>query len=238
MDRGAAAGPQWLLYFDLTVSWSKDISLFHASLGAAVQRARNEGDQQAEALAARLLTEVDQILRDANNAALAYFQREAGYVRTGSHVARVDGRESGQWWQADLIVASWYQHTSRDGDMQLHEHNQIAHVAITRHDGKGSAPDSTAYYEHVRAAGQIASVHAEAALTRRFGMSWVPPGRWHGVWDRRHRCLARWRCSATQSRDHQARGPGTGAVFPGRARPRRTSASWPRCRNGPRCARG
>jgi len=162
------------LYFDLTTSWSKDISIFHASLGAAVQRARDEGGKHAEALAAGLLAEVDEILRDANNAALAYLQRETGYVRTGSHAARVDGRESGQFHEADLIVASWYQHTSRDGDMQLHTHNQIAHVAITWHDGKGRAPDSTAYYEHVRAAGQIASVHAEAALTRRFGLDWVP----------------------------------------------------------------
>jgi AAA domain/TrwC relaxase len=162
------------LYFDLTVSWSKDISLFHACLGATVQRARDAGDKHAETLAAGLLAEVDQILRDANNASLAYVQREAGYVRTGSHVTRVDGRESGQFREADLIVASWYQHTSRDGDMQLHHHNQIAHVAITRHDGKGRAPDSTAYYEHARAAGQVASVHAEAALTRRFGVSWVP----------------------------------------------------------------
>ena len=151
-----------------------DISIFHASLGAAVQRARDEGDTHAGALAAGLLAEVDQILRDANDAALAYVQREVGYVRTGSHAARVDGRESGKWREADLIVASWYQHISRDGDMQLHEHNQIAHVAITREDGRGRAPDSTAYYEHVRAAGQIASVHAEAALTRRFGMSWAP----------------------------------------------------------------
>jgi TrwC relaxase len=157
------------LYFDLTTSWSKDISIFHASLGAAIQRARDEGDMHAEAVASGLLTEVDQILRDANNAALAYFQRETGYVRTGSHTTRVDGRESGQFREADLIIASWYQHTSRDGDMQLHTHNQIAHVAITRHDGKGRAPDSTAYYEHVRAAGQIASIHAEAALTRRLG---------------------------------------------------------------------
>ena len=84
-------------------------------------------------------------------------------MRTGSHVTRAAGRESGQFREADLIVASWYQHTSRDGDMQLHTHNQIAHVAITRDDGKGRAPDSTAYYEHARAAGQIASVHAEAA---------------------------------------------------------------------------
>jgi conjugative relaxase-like TrwC/TraI family protein len=162
------------LYFDLTTSWSKDISIFHASLGAAMQRAREAGDKQAEAVAAGLLAEVDQILRDANNAALAYVQREAGYVRTGSHVTRVDGRESGRFREADLIVASWYQHTSRDGDMQLHTHNQIAHVAITRDDGKGRAPDSTAYYEHARAAGQIASVHAEAALVRRFGVSWIP----------------------------------------------------------------
>ena len=150
-----------------------DISIFHASLGAAAQRARDEGDTHAGALAAGLLAEVDQILRDANDAALAYVQREVGYVRTGSHAARVDGQESGKWREADLIVASWYQHISRDGDMQLHEHNQIAHVAITREDGRGRA-DSTAYYEHVRAAGQIASVHAEAALTRRFGMSWAP----------------------------------------------------------------
>jgi hypothetical protein len=126
------------LYFDLTTSWSKDISIFHASLGAAVQRARDAGDRRAEALAAGLLAEVDQLLRDANDAALAYVQREVGYVRTGSHVTRVDGRESGQFREADLAVASWYQHTSRDGDMQLHTHNQIAHVAFTRDDGNGA----------------------------------------------------------------------------------------------------
>src|SRR6266487_3991959 len=59
------------LYFDLTVSWSKDISIFHASLGAAVQRTRDGGNKRGEALAAGLLAEVDQVLRDANNAALA-----------------------------------------------------------------------------------------------------------------------------------------------------------------------
>lgn len=95
-------------------------------------------------------------------------------MRTGSHITRVEGREPGQFREADLAVASWYQHTSRDGDMQLHHHNQIARVAFTRHDGKWRAPDSAAYYEHVRAARQVASVRAEAALTRRFGVSWVP----------------------------------------------------------------
>src|SRR5262249_48054402 len=43
------------LYFDVTTSWSKDISIFHASLGTAVQRARDEGDRRDESLAAGLL---------------------------------------------------------------------------------------------------------------------------------------------------------------------------------------
>src|SRR5947199_5971241 len=59
------------LYFDLTVSWSKDISIFHASLGAAVQRARDAGDKEAKAGAAGLLAELAQIVREAKQRALA-----------------------------------------------------------------------------------------------------------------------------------------------------------------------
>ena len=70
---------------------------------------------------------------DAVHAGFGYFQREAGYTRTGSHGTRVHGRETGQWHEADLAVAHWLQHTSRDGDMQLHVHSQIAHVAKTSH---------------------------------------------------------------------------------------------------------
>ena len=66
-------------------------------------------------------------------AGFGYFQREAGYTRTGSHGTRVHGRETGQWHEADLAVAHWLQHTSRDGDMQLHVHSQIAHIARTSH---------------------------------------------------------------------------------------------------------
>ena len=34
------------------------------------------------------------------------------------------------------MVAYWLQHTSPDGDMQLHVHSQIAHTARTQTDGK------------------------------------------------------------------------------------------------------
>jgi hypothetical protein len=76
------------------------------------------------------------------HAGFGYFQRQAGYTRTGSHGTRVHGRETGQWHEADLAVAHWLQHTSRDGDMQLHVHSQIGHVAKAATDGKWRAPDS------------------------------------------------------------------------------------------------
>jgi hypothetical protein len=109
-----------------------------------------------------------------------YFQREAGYTRTGSHSKRVNGRETGQWREADLVVAHWLQHTSRDGDMQLHVHSQIAHVARTATDGKWRAPDSLGYNEHVGAVAAVTAQHLEEALTQRFGLEWVARDDGHG----------------------------------------------------------
>jgi hypothetical protein len=113
------------------------------------------------------------------HAGFGYFQREAGYTRTGSHGTRVHGRETGQWHEADLAVAHWLQHTSRDGDMQLHVHSQIAHTAKTGTDGKWRAPDSLGYNEHIGAVA-IVSQHLEEALTGRFGVEWVARDDGHG----------------------------------------------------------
>jgi hypothetical protein len=41
----------------------------------------------------------------------------------------VKASHPGQWHEADLAVVHWLHHTSRDGDMQLHVHSQIAYVA-------------------------------------------------------------------------------------------------------------
>ena len=93
------------------------------------------------------------------HAGFGYFQREVGYTRTGSHNTRVHGRETGQWHEADLAIAHWLQHTSRDGDMQLHVHSQIAHTARTVMDGKWRAPDSYGYNEQIGAVAAIVSQH-------------------------------------------------------------------------------
>ena len=77
-------------------------------------------------------------------------------------------------------MAHWLQHTSRDGDMQLHVHSQIAHTARTATDGKWRAPDSLGYNEHVGAVAAIVSQHLEEALTRRFGLEWTARDDGHG----------------------------------------------------------
>ena len=168
------------LFFDLTLSLSKSISIFHASLGENARLARQAGDKDGDQYWSALVAEVDEMIWQAVHAGFDYFQREAGYTRTGSHGTRVHGRETGQWHEADLAVAHWLQHTSRDGDMQLHVHSQIAHVAKTSTDGKWRAPDSLGYNEHIGAVAAIVSQHLEEALTQRFGLEWTARDDGHG----------------------------------------------------------
>jgi conjugative relaxase-like TrwC/TraI family protein len=168
------------LFFDLTLSLSKSISIFHASLGENARLARQAGGHEGDQYWTGLAAEVDDMIWQAVHAGFAYFQREAGYTRTGSHNTRVHGRETGQWHEADLAVAHWLQHTSRDGDMQLHIHSQISHVAKTATDGKWRAPDSLGYNEHIGAVAAIVSQHLEEALTHRFGLEWTARDDGHG----------------------------------------------------------
>jgi conjugative relaxase-like TrwC/TraI family protein len=172
-DEAAREARQSPPYFDLTFSLGKSTSLFHASLGENARRAQEDGDSEAEAFWAGEIAALDEMIYAANEAALAFFQAEAGHTRLGSHAGRVNGRETGQWREADLAVASWYQHTSRNGDPQLHLHNQILHAALTGHDGKWRAPDSYRYGEHVGAATQVLLAVLESRMTRRWGLEWV-----------------------------------------------------------------
>ena len=162
------------------MSLSKSISIFHASLGENARQAHEAGDTAGEEYWSGLVAEMDEMILRAVHAGFGYFQREAGYTRTGSHNKRVNGTETGRWREADLAVAHWLQHTSRDGDMQLHVHSQIAHTARTGLDGKWRAPDSLGYNEHIGAVAAITAQHLEEALTQRFGLQWVTRDDGHG----------------------------------------------------------
>jgi hypothetical protein len=126
LEREAAkATRQPAAYTDVTVSFSKSISVLHASIRENERRARLAGDERAEAYWAAWEARFQEILQAANRAALGYLQTWAGVTRTGCHGVQVDGQEPGRFESAGLIVSSWLQGTSRDGDPQDHIHFQI-----------------------------------------------------------------------------------------------------------------
>jgi len=92
-------------------------------------------------------------LHRANRAALEYLQDWAGVTRTGYHGVRAAGQEPGRFEEAGLVVTSWLQGTSRDGDPQDHIHNQIARITRTVRDGKWRALDTASLRGPGRAAG-------------------------------------------------------------------------------------
>jgi hypothetical protein len=76
------------LYFDLTLSLSKSISIFHASLGENARLAREVGDQAGDAYWSALVAELDDMIWQAMWTGFDYFQREAGYRRRLDHLRR------------------------------------------------------------------------------------------------------------------------------------------------------
>jgi hypothetical protein len=115
---------------DVTVSFSKSISVLHASIRENARRARLAGEEQAATYWSGREERYREILHRVNRAALKYLQEWAGVTRTGYHGVRVDGQEPGRFEGAGLIVTSWLQSTSRDGDPQDHIHLVIGIVLM------------------------------------------------------------------------------------------------------------
>ena len=175
LERQAAqATRQAPVYTDMTVSLSKSISVFHASIRENERRARLAGDAKTAAWWARAEQRYQEVLQAANRAGLEYVQRWAGMTRTGYHGPRVDGQEPGRFEEALLTVSSWLQGTSRDGDPQDHIHNQIARLVKTVRDGKHRALDTVCLRQILGAVQAVVATHVECGLTREFGVGWVP----------------------------------------------------------------
>jgi conjugative relaxase-like TrwC/TraI family protein len=162
------------LYWDATFSVSKSISLFHASALANAAAAAQRGDLVSAQGWQEVADGIWAAVMEGNAAALDYLQREAGQTRAGYH-------PGGRWEDArQWVIASFRQHTSRDGDPQLHVHNLILHKVRRETDGAWRALDSMSLYRHRPAASAIAALATENALTRKYGVPWVPRKDGHG----------------------------------------------------------
>jgi len=108
LEREAAqATRQPAAYTDVTVSFSKSISVLHASIRENERRARQSGDEQAAAYWAGREQAFQEVLHRANRAALEYLQAWAGVTRVGYHGTQVDGREPGQLADPVRFTAAW-----------------------------------------------------------------------------------------------------------------------------------
>ncbi len=168
-------------YFDVTFSVSKSITLLHASALANAAQAEAAGDRGAAEYWRQAAADVWACIEAGNRAALDYLQREAGYTRSGYHGRQVAGVTSGRWEDAhQFIIGSFPQHTSRDGDPQLHIHNLVLNRVQRERDGVWRTLDSKALYEYRGAAAAIAALVMESALSREFGVGWVQRPDGHG----------------------------------------------------------
>src|SRR2546430_6323559 len=137
----AKLGRNRVPFYDWTYSAPKSVSVLWASLLQAAGEAEAAGDEAEAELLTERAGQVREAVRRANDRMIAVAERELAYVRTGHH-----SKTSGEWRDADgLLVASFPQHTNRDGDPQLHVHNAVANRVqradkAESGDGKWRAP--------------------------------------------------------------------------------------------------
>lgn len=175
LDAGKRARKN-VAFLDATYSVPKSITVLHTAFEAQevnAQRAVDAATTDAERLAAQSRVEAwsthRQAVEDAiwagNRAALDYLADKAGYSRVGHH-----GGAAGRFIDAhDWIVASFFQHDSRNHDPQLHIHNAILN-RVQGADGEWRTLDSRAIHKFRGAASAVGERTTEEHLAQTLGV--------------------------------------------------------------------
>jgi hypothetical protein len=100
------------------------------------------------------------------DAALAYLERQACFVRRGRNGVTVLAAEG-------FVGALYVHEMARSGDPHLHAHLVIAN-RVRGPDGRWSAPDMRPVYAQAKTAGTVADAVMRAHLTRCLGVEWGP----------------------------------------------------------------
>jgi hypothetical protein len=74
---------------------------------------------------------------------------------------------------AGFLATAFRPRTSRAGDPQLHTHVLIANL-LQGVDGRWSAIDGRAIFQHAKTAGYVYEARLRARLTERLGVEWTP----------------------------------------------------------------
>ena len=138
-------------FLDVTFSVQKSITVLHAAFEAQEVKARAAGDEESAGNWAAHKQAVEDAIWAGNNAGLDYLAEHAGYSRVGHH-----GGTAGRYIDAHgLTVASFFQHTSRTNDPQLHIHNGVL-SRVQGTDGVWRTLDGRSLYIHRPGAAAVA----------------------------------------------------------------------------------
>jgi conjugative relaxase-like TrwC/TraI family protein len=145
--------------WDATFSVAKSVTVAHTAAHRAELAAIRAGDTERAETFAAIRTGIETAIHDANAAMLQYAETLTVTRTAGSAGAPT------QWVAAPgLVVASFFQHTSRTIDPQLHTHNVILNRAFTA-DGLARSLDGKDLRAHKHALGAVADRVLEEALT-------------------------------------------------------------------------
>jgi conjugative relaxase-like TrwC/TraI family protein len=148
-------------FYDVTFSVPKSITVLHASFEHQEVAARRAGDTEAAEAWAAHKQAVEDAIWAGQRAAMDYLADKAGYCRVGHH-----GGGGGRFMDAHgLIVASFFQHTSRDDDPHLHIHGAILNRVQGTH-GEWRTLDGSSLYLHKPAAAAVGERTATEHLAR------------------------------------------------------------------------
>jgi len=155
-------------FLDVTFSVQKSVTLLHTAFNAEEVKARTAGDEVTAEAWSRYRQAVEDAIWAGNNAGLAYLSDKAGYTRLGHH-----GGAAGRYVDAhDWVVASFFQHDSREHDPQLHIHNAVLNRVETP-EGDWRTLDSRAMHRWRAAAAAVAERTAEERLTHALGTAFA-----------------------------------------------------------------
>ncbi|MFC5136781.1 MobF family relaxase [Actinomycetospora rhizophila] len=153
-------------FLDATFSVQKSVTVLHTAFEAEEVTARDAGDEDTAAAWGEYRRAVEYAIWAGNNADLSYLQDKAGYARVGHH-----GGAAGRWVDAHgWVVASFFQHDSRDHDPQLHIHNPILNRAPGDEDDEWRTLDSRAIHKFRPAAAAVGERTTEEHLARALGL--------------------------------------------------------------------
>jgi conjugative relaxase-like TrwC/TraI family protein len=156
---------QNVAFFDVSFSVAKSITLLHTAFEAQEVAAHRAGNDEVAAAWGQFRRAVEDAIWAGNNAGLAYLNAHAGYSRVGKH-----GGSAGRWIEApDWVVASFFQHDSREHDPQLHIHNGVLN-RVQCADGTWHTIDSRALYRVKPAAAAVAERTTSERLAHTLGV--------------------------------------------------------------------